>query len=214
MLVEEQDTSSSSDKQEQNVKDLRVLHVQCDCSQCKQKEVVLEKPVTVLAVTRSGKQYQQDKDIEDRVIKDPKVWEEQKKVRMGCLREIQKQQKDVILTQESVPLPIPSQKKQGIIRQEQENQGENKEPLLLTKTMISLDQILSLVPKFKKQILHKLAQKDGVDHKPEICNVQLENVDYRGCQKYMFNISKKKLQEHWWMEVLESTSYQNSCTRS
>ena len=90
VLVEEQDTSSGSDKQEQNVKDLRVLHVQCDCSQCKQKEVVLEKPVTVLAVTRSRKHHQQDKDIEDRVIKDPKVWEEQKKVRMGCLREIQK----------------------------------------------------------------------------------------------------------------------------
>lgn len=51
--------------------------------------------------------------------------------------------------------------------------------MLLTKTMISLDQILSLVPEFKKQILHKLAQEDGVKQEPDVCNVQPEDVDYR-----------------------------------
>ena len=42
--------------------------------------------VTVLAVTRSGKQYGAWKAHEDRRMKDPKVWEAQKQVRTGLLK--------------------------------------------------------------------------------------------------------------------------------
>ena len=54
----------------------------------KQKEDLLEESATVLAVTRSGKQYQKDKEVKDTMFNDPTVWEEQKKVRMGCVKEI------------------------------------------------------------------------------------------------------------------------------
>lgn len=125
VLVEEQDTPAVSGKQQYNGREFRVLHVDSDCSQCKQNDVVLEQPVTVLAVTRSGKHYQQDRGTEDRVMKDPRVWEEQKKVRMGCLKEIQKQQKDVIPIQGIVPPPGPSQKEQSVIKRDHEAQREN-----------------------------------------------------------------------------------------
>ena len=45
--------------------------------------------------------------------------------------------------------------------------------------MASLDQILSLVLEFKRQVLHKLVVEDGVQQEPEICSVQPEDVDYR-----------------------------------
>ena len=64
----------------------RVLHVQCDCSKCIQVESLPENFVTVLAVTRSRKQYVADKTHEDKTMIDPKVWEAQRQVRQGCLK--------------------------------------------------------------------------------------------------------------------------------
>ena len=69
MIVEEQDVLVSSSNQMQNVKDLRVLHVECDCLECKQEDDLLEEPASVLAVTRSGKRYQKDKEVKDSVFK-------------------------------------------------------------------------------------------------------------------------------------------------
>ena len=68
----------------------------------------------MLAVTRSGKQYQIGKRVEDKVMKDPKVWEEQKKVRQGCIKEIQKLQKNVVSKQDVLPLPLLSQKEENL----------------------------------------------------------------------------------------------------
>ena len=92
VIVEEQEVLPTITDQMQNVKDLRVLHVECDCLECQQEGEILDEPAAVLAVTRSGKQYQKDQKVKDGIFKDPTIWEDQRKVRMGCLKEIQKQQ--------------------------------------------------------------------------------------------------------------------------
>ena len=56
---------------------------------------------------------------------------------------------------------VPVSGNVGDLQQKQRKSVETKGSLLLTKTMISLDQILSLVPEFKKQILFNLAQDES-----------------------------------------------------
>ena len=55
VIVEEQDALPYSSNQEKDVKELRVLHVECDCLGCKQGDDMSEETASVLAVTRSGK---------------------------------------------------------------------------------------------------------------------------------------------------------------
>ena len=179
VIVEEQEALPTVTDQIQNDKDLRVLHVECDCLECQKEDNILEEPAAVLAVTRSGKQNQKDQKIKEGMFKDPTVWEDQRKVRMGFLKEIQKQQSQEKPEQITEAVFVPVSGNVGDLQQKQRKSVETKGSLLLTKTMISLDQILSLVPEFKKQILFNLAQDDGVIIQSAVCNVEPEDVDYK-----------------------------------
>ena len=70
---------------------------------------------------------------------------------MGCVKEIQKHQLlQEIPKQVTEQLPELASEESSELKQNQKRQMDSKGSLLLTKTMISLDQILSLVPEFKK----------------------------------------------------------------
>ena len=49
---------------------------------------------------------------------------------------------------------------------------------VLKDTMVSLDQILSLVPEFKRQILKQAMEEEIIKQEPDICQVEAEDVDY------------------------------------
>lgn len=52
-----------------------------------------EKSASVLVITRSGGKYAADPVISHKEMKHPQYWENQRQVRQGCLKEIQKSQK-------------------------------------------------------------------------------------------------------------------------
>ena len=134
--------------------------------------------VTVLAVTRSGRQYVAEKAHEDRTMKDPKIWEAQKQVRQGCLKEIQKLQKDMVQTDVPQKQGEKAPIQEEMIQQSKHVQAKADKSRILTDTMVSLDQILSLVLEFKRQILKQAMEEEIIKQEPDICQVEAEDVDY------------------------------------
>ena len=74
VIVEILNQQEETETQESSELSPKVMHVECDCSQCIQVEDVNEEPVNVLAITRSGRKYDNNKIGAEQSIEEPKVW--------------------------------------------------------------------------------------------------------------------------------------------
>lgn len=92
-MVEEARQVNERVLQKQQGDYLNVFHVQCDCSKCIRVEEIPNEPAPVLVITRSGGKYVADPVISHKEMKHPQYWENQRQVRQGCLKEIQKSKK-------------------------------------------------------------------------------------------------------------------------
>ena len=137
----------------------KVLHVECDCSRCIQIEDVPDDAVDVLAITRSGKQFREDLDMSDLSMKGPKVWEAQQKCRNKVLKQVQKLRNKVLdIHEESEQKKIQDH----MFAQKEENRVRIGKKIsdMMSHTTITLDQLLSLVPAFRKEILSQFLGSD------------------------------------------------------
>ena len=50
---------------------------------------------------------------------------------------------------------------------------------VLRNTTITMDQILSLVPEFKRQVLRNLSKEEEQVDEPEACQIEAEEVEYK-----------------------------------
>ncbi|MCO5615024.1 hypothetical protein L7F22_069312 [Adiantum nelumboides] len=158
VIVEELEVKDSKE-----LNDTKVLHIDCDCSTCIQVEDVLEAAAEVLAVTRSGKEFRNESDISDLSLKDSKVWDAQQECRNKVLKQVQKLRNRILEIGED----SEQQKMQEQVAAEQAD-NRFKKGLQISKMMeqttITLDQLLSLVPAFQKEILTQfLGSDDNLD---------------------------------------------------
>ncbi|MCO5558613.1 hypothetical protein L7F22_012199 [Adiantum nelumboides] len=158
VIVEELEVKDSKE-----LNDTKVLHIDCDCSTCIQVEDVPEAAAEVLAVTRSGKEFGNESDISDLSLKDSKVWDAQQECRNKVLKQVQKLRNRILEIGED----FEQQKMQEQVAAEQAD-NRFKKGLQISKMMeqttITLDQLLSLVPAFRKEILTQfLGSDDNLD---------------------------------------------------
>ncbi|MCO5595853.1 hypothetical protein L7F22_049904 [Adiantum nelumboides] len=126
-------------------------------------EDVPEAAAEVLAVTRSGKEFRNESDISDLSLKDSKVWDAQQECRNKVLKQVQKLRNRILEIGED----SEQQKMQEQVAAEQAD-NRFKKGLQISKMMeqttITLDQLLSLVPAFRKEILTQfLGSDDNLD---------------------------------------------------